>query len=302
MEQTLSLVSIVVLTHDRPDYLGRVLDSIVRQSYPNLEIIVVDNKSCSSDQIARIVHSYQGAKLIQNPTNLGFTGGMNKGIEAASGRYVHLTVDDVLFEKDCIRHLTEYLESHPSVGLISGILYNEDGSINCAGGEIDLAPVYAHGIFGEGEKDVGQFPQAYPVKYIPGGMIFSHADFLKRLKGFRQDFFIYCEDSELCARVSKLGYEIVVVPQAKATVLDVPHAFTSEGIAFHKIKNFFTLYLLHARFRVLPGFLLRYGILSFPRYLFTDRKLIWPLMKAWGWFLAKTPALLSERFRGWESS
>ena len=297
MNNSLPLVSVIILSHERPGHLLKVLDSVVAQSYQNLEIIVVDNKSRFSDEIARIVRSYEGIRLVQNNTNLGFTGGMNKGIEEAVGLYLHLTVDDVIFEKDCLQQLMEYMESQPSVGLLSGILYNEDGSIRCAGGKFDLAPLYTKTIFGAGEKDTGQFSEAYPVKYIPGGMIFSRLDLMKQLKGFRRDFFIYCEDSELCARVAKLGYDIVVVPQARATVLDVPHAFTPEGIAFHKLKNLFTLYLLHARFRVLPEFLWRYGVITFPKYLLTDRKFIWPLMKAWGWFLAKTPSLLSERFR-----
>jgi GT2 family glycosyltransferase len=297
MKHSSPLVSVIILSHKRPRYLAKVLDSITQQSYTNLEVIVVDNKSQASDEIAQIVHSYRGVQLVQNNSNLGFTGGMNKGIEEATGLYIHLTVDDVIFDKDCLRHLVEHMESQPSIGLLSGILYNEDGSIRCAGGTNELTPIYTKTIFGAGEKDVGQFSQAYRVEYIPGGMIFSRADLMKRLKGFRHDFFIYSEDSELCARVSKLGYGIAIVPGAKATVLDVPHAFTAEGIAFHKLKNIFALYLLHAHFRVLPEFLLRYGVLSFPKYLLTDRKFVWPLMKAWGWFLAKTPSLLSERFR-----
>lgn len=297
MKNNCPLVSVIILSHKRPGYLKRVLDSIKAQTYPNLEIIVVDNKSRLSDEIAAVVHSFPDIKLLRNDTNLGFTGGMNKGIEAATGLYLHLTVDDVIFEKDCLRHLVEYMESQPSSGLLSGILYNEDGSIRCAGGKFDLAPVYQKTIFGAGEKDTGQFSEAYQVRYIPGGMIFSHSRLLKRLKGFRHDFFIYSEDSELCARVSKLGYKIMIVPGAKATVLDVPHDFTPEGIAFHKIKNLLTLYLLHARWRVLPEFLLRYGVVTFPRYLLINRKFVWPFLKAWGWFLAKSPSLLSERWR-----
>ena len=46
------LVSVVVLSHDRPDYLPRVLDSIRAQTYPALEVLVVDNKSARSGEIA----------------------------------------------------------------------------------------------------------------------------------------------------------------------------------------------------------------------------------------------------------
>jgi len=304
MRDTLPIVSVIVLSHDRPSYLPKVLNSITGQSHPNLEIIVVDNKSRSSEEIAQIVHKYDGVKLIRNAVNLGFTGGMNKGIQAASGEYVHCTLDDVVIEKDCIQLLLQYMQQQPSAGLLSGILYHEDETICCAGGEIYLTPIYRHKVFGAGEKDVGQFPEPFQVKYIPGGMIFSRLDFMKQLNGFREDFFIYSEDADLCERVAKLGRSITVVPQAKVCVLDAPHAFRPEGIAFHKLKNIFALYLLHARFRVLPEFLLRYGVISFPKYLLTNRKFIWPLIKAWVWFLAKTPSLLSERFRNraWESN
>ena len=297
MSNSLPLVSIIVLSHDRPDYLRKVLDSITEQSHPNLEIIVVDNRSGSSDQIAAVVRDYGGVKLIQNGFNIGFTGGMNKGIRAASGDYVHCTVDDVLLDKDCIRLLAEHMESHPSVGLASGILFDETGeTIRCAGGEFNLTPVYRQKIFGVGEKDKGQFSKPYEVKYVPGGMTFCRLDLMKELNGFREEFFMYAEDADLCARVTKLGYAITVVPQAKVCVLDAPHAFKSEGIAYHKIKNHLSLYLLHAPLRVLPEFYLRYSIATLFRAVAFDRKLVWPLVKAWRWFLVKMPTFVKERW------
>jgi len=290
------VVSIVVLSHDRPAYLPKVLDSIAGQSYRNLEIMVVDNKSCTSDEIAEIVCRYAGVKLIQNSANLGFTGGMNRGIEAATGDYVHCTLDDVLLDRDCISFLVNHDLQQPTEGLLSGILLNEDGrTIRCAGGEFLLSPIYRQNFFAAGEKDTGNYQEPYQVKYVQGGMIFSRLDFMKRLNGFRREFFMYAEDTELCARVAKAGYTITVVPQARARVLDAPHAFKSEGIAFHKIKNLFSLYLLHARLRVLPEFYLRYGVINLLRAFISERKIVWPMIKAWGWFLLKAPALVKER-------
>lgn len=297
MKAIVPKVSVIVLSHDRPSYLPKVLESILAQTHSNLEVIVVDNHSDSSGEIAQLVHGFPGVRLVQNKTNLGFTGGMNKGIRAATGDYVHCTLDDVLLDRECISSLTQYLEQHPMTGLLSGILYYEDETICCAGGEAHLTPIYRLKVFGEGEKDVGQFPDPFQVKYIPGGMIFSRLDFMIQLNGFREDFFIYSEDVDLCARVAKLRRDITVVPQAKVCVLDAPHAFKSDRIAFHKLKNIFAIYLLHARLRFLPEFLFRYGVISFPKYLISDRKFIWPLIKAWIWFLAKSPSLLSERFR-----
>ena len=85
-KSTLPLVSIIVASYDRPDYLPTALASIEAQSYPNFEIIVVDNASPSSDQIAEIVNRYDRAQLVRNAANLGFTGAMNRGIESADRR------------------------------------------------------------------------------------------------------------------------------------------------------------------------------------------------------------------------
>jgi GT2 family glycosyltransferase len=292
------LVSIIVVSHDRPAYLPRVLDSIVAQSHPNLEIIVVDNASRSSEEIASIISQYKGVKLIQNHANVGFTGGMNTGIEASHGEYVHCTLDDLILERDCIRHLVNQAQEQRSDGLFSGILLMEDGcTIRCAGGEFQLSPIYRQTIFGVGEKDQGQYQRPYRVKYVPGGMIFCSLSLMKRFNGFRTEFFMYSEDTDLCARVAQAGHPITVVPQAKVVILNAPHAFKSEGIAFHKIKNLFSLYLLHARLRVLPEFYLRYGVISLLRALVSDRKIVWPRIQAWGWFLRRSPALVRERYR-----
>jgi GT2 family glycosyltransferase len=291
----LPVVSIVVVSHDRPGYLPRVLDSIIEQSYPNIEIVVVDNQSRSSDEIARLVTLYEGVRLIRNPGNPGFTGGMNIGITAAMGDYVHCTVDDVILDKDCIKYLADYMQEYPQSGLLSGILYNEDRvTIRCAGGEFVLGPIYQKRIFRAGETG-GPRPEPYEVNYVPGGMIFGNTAFLKSLGGFRKEFFIYAEDTDLCARVAKSGRTINVVPQAKAVVFDAPHAFTDGGIAYHKTKNLFSIYLLHAPLRVLPEFFLRYGLVGFLRMLYSNPQLLVPTLRAWKWTLLNARSLLSER-------
>jgi GT2 family glycosyltransferase len=291
----LPVVSIIVLSHDRPDYLPRVLDSIIGQSYRNLDIIVVDNKSRASDDIAHLVTQYKGVRLIRNPDNLGFTGGMNIGLNAAAGEYVHFTVDDVVLDKDCIKHLAGYMQEHPQSGLLSGVLYNEDRkTIRCAGGEFFLGPIYRNKIFRAGETG-GTNSEPYEVKYVPGGMIFGNTAFLRSLGGFRREFFIYAEDTDLCARVAKRGRPIKVIPQAKVAVFDAPHAFTDRGIAYHKTKNFFAIYLLHAPLRVLPEFFLRYGLVGFLRILYSNPQLIVPTLRAWKWTLLNARSLLSER-------
>src|SRR5258708_19425895 len=163
-----------------------------------------------------MVSSHQEFKLIQNSSNMGFSGGMNEGLGGASGDYVYLTLDDVVLEKDCLLRLAEYLESDLANGLVAPILYSELGdTIVSAGGEFKLTPALQVKFLGMGERDTGQFPQPFQVSWVPGAAMFCRRSFLKGLKGFRQDFFMYSEDIELCARVRKLGYRLPVVPAPK---------------------------------------------------------------------------------------
>lgn len=299
MSKEQPLVSIVVLSHNRPRYLAEVLDSIVSQTYGALEVIVVDNRSAASGEIAELVGRYRGVRLVRNGGNPGYTGGMNRGLAEATGRYIHFTVDDVLFERDCVEQLVRHAEARPSKGLLTGIIMNEDRrTICCAGGEFSLSPIYRRRHIGAGEQDTGQFPEPFEVSCLDGAMVFGPLEFMRDLGGFRQEFFIYSDSIELSARVLKAGGRITVVPRARVYVSDLPHEFTQEGVSFHKMKNLYTMYLLHARWRVLPEFFLRYGLLVPLRSMYANRKLIWPQLKAWGWFLSKAPSLLQERRRG----
>lgn len=296
------LVSVVLLSHDRPAYLPKALDSLAAQTYANLEIIVVDNRSRSSEEVALLVSAYEGVRLIRNDENLGFTGGMNRGIEAARGVYVYCTNDDVVVGRECVARLVEYAEAHPEAGLLTGVQYREDRrTILCAGGEFHLGPVYVRKFHGHEQPDTGQFPGPFKVTCIDGAMTFGPRSLLRELKGFREDFFIYVDSIELSARVLKRGREIVCVPGAKAYVFDAPHVFTDDGIAFHKVKNLFAFYLLHARARVLPEFFLRYGVLQLLRALPANRRIFVQMLRAWAWLLANSPALLRER-RLWTKS
>jgi GT2 family glycosyltransferase len=287
------------LSYNRPSLLEESLASLLHQSYPNVEIAVVDNPSPASAQVEKIVSQCPGVKLIRNSHNLGYTGGMNKGIEQATGDYVFLTEDDIVLASDCIERLVEYLDDHGSVDLVSPIIYNKaEKTIRCAGGDFALTAVYRITFYGAGERDTGQFPRPFDVNYIDGATMFARRDFWQRFKGFRAEYFMYVDAVELCARVIKSGKRMSVVPQAKVYHFEPADQPMSQEIEFHKIKNFFSLYLLHAPARVLPEFICRYAGINTVRTLL-GRNGHRPLtfLKALLWVARKTPALLKERQR-----
>ena len=291
------LINAVLLSYNRPLYLRRSLASLLDQSYENLLITVVDNPSPASDEVASIVGQHSRVGLIRNRTNQGYTGGMNRGIEAAAGKYIFLTEDDVTLERDCVQRLASFMEGHPATGLSAPIIYNHAArTIRCAGGEVELSAVYRRKIYGAGEADAGQFKTPFDVSYIDGVTLMARADLLKSLGGFREDFFMYVESAELCMRARNSGAKLSVVPQARAYHFEPMVGPTLPEIEFHKIKNFLSLYLLHARARVLPEFLCRYAVWNTLRTVFNRRggyRLT--SLQALLWVLRKTPSLLRER-------
>ena len=292
------LVSVVLLSYNRPALLNESLGSLGHQSYANLDVTVIDNPSEASLEVARVVSQYPTVKLIQTSANLGYTGGMNLGIASALGDYVYLTEDDIVLANDCIQGLVEFMEDSPSAELVAPVIYNKtSGTIRCAGGKLALNGVYSLKIYGQDERDTGQFAEPFYVNYVDGAVMFARRDFWKQFRGFREEYFMYVDAVELCARVAKAGKKMMIVPQAKVYHFEPTTGWSPNELEFHKIKNFFSLNLLHAPTHKLPEFICRYAIINGVRSLFRrDGRRPGVFFKALLWAVKHTPSLMRERF------
>jgi GT2 family glycosyltransferase len=291
-------VTVVLLSYNRPHLLREALASVASQTCRSTEIIVVDNRSHVSGQVAGVVADHPQVRLIANDTNLGFTGGMNVGIRAARGRYTFLTEDDMVLAPSCMAELAAFMESRPHVGLASGvILKRHTTTIHYAGGRISLGGIYRKVVLGAGDTYRGQYAQPYSVNYVTGAMLFARTDFLRDLGGFREDFFMYHDDDELCARVTRLGKAIMIVPGAMAEHFEPPSGQPAPRTEFHKIKNCAALYLLHAPACVLPEFFVRYGGITTVRQIVARPRLFLTHLRAWAHTLTRVIPLLRERYR-----
>jgi glycosyltransferase involved in cell wall biosynthesis len=87
------LVSVVVITHNRPSLLLNAIQSVRNQTYKHIEIIVVDD--CSSVDIGQTVLSYDPViRVVRNPTNSGPSCSRNRGIDDARGDVIAFLDDD----------------------------------------------------------------------------------------------------------------------------------------------------------------------------------------------------------------
>ena len=293
---SLPLVSVVLLCHDRPQLLVDALQSIAAQRYPKLEVLVVHNPSPHSEAIRSIVQQFPDFRLIVMPHNAGYTGGMNEGIRQATGKYIYITEEDMVTAPDAVAAMVAYMESDPQCATASGIHDDQCGVIVHAGGFIQLGGIYRLFVIG---RDTPVFPPLlgpFCASYITGAMMLLRRSTIEELGAFRQDFFMYHDDVELCVRFLRHGKTLVIVPSARAkTLANLPTAKTSALINFHKFKNLFATYLLHAPAGVLPEFFARYAGITLLRHMFRDPAAALALLRAEFWITANFPRLLRER-------
>jgi len=112
-----ALVSVIVTTYDRQSYLKQALESAIRQTYRNIEIIVSDN--CSPENPKALVESFQDSRIQfwRNETNIGSFANAISAFKKARGKYVTILMDDDLWEEDFLEKLVLPLEENPDLAL-----------------------------------------------------------------------------------------------------------------------------------------------------------------------------------------
>jgi len=103
------LVSVIVRTKDRVELLTEALSSVVTQSYPNIEVVLVNDGGSDLSELVSEFRKYIELQYINPKTPLGRTKAGNEGLRAAKGRYVNFLDDDDLFYTDHVSKLALYL-------------------------------------------------------------------------------------------------------------------------------------------------------------------------------------------------
>ena len=107
------LVSVIIPTYNEEEDIGACLDSILKQSYKQIEIIVVDDGS--TDRTIEIVKKFKKVKLIKGEhKGPGFS--RNKGAKKAKGKILSFVDADMVFDKNYIKYLVKPIMEGKSMG------------------------------------------------------------------------------------------------------------------------------------------------------------------------------------------
>lgn len=126
------LVSVVLPTYNRPQYLHEALSSAVNQTYTNIEIIVSDNSSCNNP--LSVIKEFSDRRILfyRQIENIGAFANVMSAFSKAKGKYVACLLDDDLWEKNYLSEMVAVLEENNDAVLAfcDHYMANEDGQIN----------------------------------------------------------------------------------------------------------------------------------------------------------------------------
>ena len=176
------LVSVIIATYNRAYILSNAIDSVLSQSYKNIEIIIIDDGS--TDNTFQIVNNYflknSNIKYLKQ-SNQKLWAARNIGLRISEGKYVTFLDSDDEYKRDHISLRVDYMNKNPSVDLIYGGL------------EINGDP-YVPDKFDKNKM-------IHIDNCIVGGTFFGKREIFLKLDGFKN--ITYSEDSEFFERASK---------------------------------------------------------------------------------------------------
>lgn len=221
--------SVVIVNYNSGEYLRRCLESLTL-SDAVLEIVLVDN--ASQDNSCVCVETLEPGnheiKLLCNHANVGFATAVNSGVAQTSSDVVVLLNPDSVVHPDSIRVLTEALNDNGNVAIAGGLVFNADGTEQngCRRREPDLArsalksvPLlrFILGNNRKGSLDMSREPLPsipIPVDAVSGSFMGIRRSVFEDMDGMDTDYFLHCEDLDICRVIRDKGYRVLFVPKA----------------------------------------------------------------------------------------
>ncbi|MGC9328186.1 MAG: glycosyltransferase family 2 protein [Candidatus Hinthialibacter sp.] len=200
-------ISAVLISWNRRELLQKAVDSLRRQNYPNLEIIVVDNGS--TDGSVEWMRSKSDIRRIENVCNRGASAARNQGTRIAKGDYIlYMDSDAELRTENGLQRCVEWMESNPAMAGVAGVYYSDEElkTLWCWSPCMDW-----QGYF---DPEASMKPKTDPPVLSTCFSMYRRS-ILHEVGGFDEYFFYLYEDGDLSDRLRKAGYRLHVDPSIK---------------------------------------------------------------------------------------
>jgi GT2 family glycosyltransferase len=202
------LVSVITVNYNQSQVTFDLLRSLRKITYPNIEIIVVDNASPNDDPES-IKNNYPEITLIKSNINLGFAGGNNLGIEKSKGDYLLFLNNDTEVPEGFLEPLVEFYQSHPDAGMISPKIryHHTPEMIQYAGYTVINPYTIRNQSIGYKETDNGQYNDNRPTASGHGAAMMVSRKVIEKVGMMPDIYFLYYEELDWAWRIKKAGYQ-----------------------------------------------------------------------------------------------
>lgn len=206
------MISIITVNYNGFNDTCELIDTLPLND-DSLEVIVIDNASEKNEALL-IEARYPNVKAIRSNTNLGFAGGNNLGINAATGKYLFFINNDTIIKDFNINVLINRLESSSKIGMVCPKIRFvwEDNPIQFAGYTELSRITLRNKSIGFGEKDMGQHNTPHPTPYAHGAAMLVKREALEKVGKMPECYFLYYEEYDWSIMFRRAGYEIWYEP------------------------------------------------------------------------------------------
>lgn len=210
--------AVIVLTWNGGEPALRCLASLAALDPAPDQVLVVDNASADGTP-ARVAQQFPGFTLLQNQRNLGFSGGMNRGITALLAPAeppdaIVLLNQDTAVDRGWLGAIVAPLAVDAAVGAVGCKIRYPDGTLQHAGVVLERPRALARHV-GLHEPDAGQFDAPRDVEFVTAAAIALRVTALRQVglldEGYAPAYF---EDLDLCVRLRRAGYSLRYAPRA----------------------------------------------------------------------------------------
>jgi GT2 family glycosyltransferase len=243
-------VSITIVTFNSARYIRRCLESVLKQDYPEIEIVVVDNASADGTR-AELQDFASRVQIVYNRENVGFAAGQNQAIALSRGDWVLTLNPDVRLTPDFVSKMAAAGELDARVGTVAGKLLDMGADFEIPAQAIfDSTGIYftpnlRHFDRGSRTPDDGRYDRLEYVFGATGAAAFYRRRMIEDIsiggEFFDTDFFAYREDADVAWRAQLLGWKCVYTPGAVAyhvrSVLPSNRRSLPAVINMHSVKN-----------------------------------------------------------------
>ncbi len=210
-------VYVIVLNWNNYACSVKCLESLQKATYPNLEIIVVDNGSTDKSG-KRLQSEFPDYRFIFNDENLGFARGCNVGIRDALSNedcaYVLLLNNDATVTPQFLEKAVDTAGGDERIAVIGGkLIYSpESNKISYAGGYVDRLRAGCM-IRGSLELDEGQYDRPGKTGFVSGALMLIKRKTLEELGLLPEEYFFGVEDVDYALKIRRAGYKLYYVPE-----------------------------------------------------------------------------------------